>query len=161
MGRAGLWSPYYASHRHQRYRHLLIIIPLHVKDIFMLRRLVVFGNYLPHKSGQTAAHSRQFPHSIHAARARVGKYLQLLTRSRRSRFVLSSILLLPDPPTILHRDSRRCGECAPREVIHREKGCPVDIPKSWKMMCTCTLNVRINNRIHLLYHDLRREIWLK
>jgi len=34
----------------RRYRHLLIIIVLYGRDMFMSRRLIIFGNYMLHKS---------------------------------------------------------------------------------------------------------------
>lgn len=52
----------------RRYRHLLIIIALYGRGMFMSRRLIIFGNYLPHKS-DVYVRDRQFPHSIPAARA--------------------------------------------------------------------------------------------
>lgn len=68
----------------RRYRHLLIIIALYGRDMFMSRRLIIFGNYLPHKS-EVYERDRRFPHSI-PRRERVGKYLRLLTRGH-SRFM--------------------------------------------------------------------------
>lgn len=81
----------------RRYRHLLIIIAPYRKDMFMSRRLIIFGNYLPHKS-EVYVRDRQFPHSI-PRRERVGKYLRLLTRGH-SRFMFLGTFSVSLSPTI-------------------------------------------------------------
>lgn len=60
----------------------------------MSRRLIIFGNYLPHKSG-VYVHDRQFPHSI--PRRKQCRQIFAITYPAVIRASCSSIFFLPSP----------------------------------------------------------------